>query len=379
MGGVQPSRSATPSPDSNHWHLALPSPPRPSTSRTQSHNPATERTSLLRSSPSRASFYTTDPTEQQPSPSSTGPGPNPEWSRSIRKLKRRSAAFSDLLSGRSHSSRKTSRVVGDDIGELEGREDDSDAEGGVSSTGEEEERVRSKRTSTKMRIGEGYDGDFRQELQGEGGNGVRQWYGQSTFHHVCCFLQPLACPLISQCCSFPDNFHSIDWIHDSVKHSLRTRRLRNRIKTDGIRGVIANLWDGSQGWLLVTLVGFFTACIAFIIISSEMLLFDLKEGYCSTNPSLAKRFCCRSSTTTPIPFAPLSDFLSVRGAAPRASFLNGWKGQTSAMVESCEHWRTWGEVWSNTAAGGRGGVGDSWLVDYIAFIIIAVSNSSLIY
>lgn len=180
-------------------------------------------------------------------------------------------------------------------------------------------------------------------------------------------------PLILPWASFADNFHSIDWIHDSLKHSLRTRRLRNRIKTDGLRGLIANLWDGSQGWLLVTLVGFFTACIAFLIISSEMLLFDLKEGYCSTNPSLAKRFCCRASTTTPIPFPPLSDFLSVRGAAPRTSFLNGWKGQTSAMVETCEHWRTWGEVWSKTAASGRDGLGDSWLVDYIAFIVIAVS------
>lgn len=73
-------------------------------------------------------------------------------------------------------------MEGEDVGEFDARGDDSDAEGGLSSTGEEEERVRRRRTSRKVRSGEGYDGDFRQELEGEGGNGVRQWYGKSAFH-----------------------------------------------------------------------------------------------------------------------------------------------------------------------------------------------------
>lgn len=38
--------------------------------------------------------------------------------------------------------------------------------------------------------------------------------------------------------------------------------------------------------------GFLTACIALLIIRTEMALFDLKEGYCSTSWGSAKRFCC---------------------------------------------------------------------------------------
>lgn len=91
----------------------------------------------------------------------------------------------------------------------------------------------------------GYDGDMRDELL-KGETGIRVWY---------------------------DNFTAIDWLHDSVKHALRLRKLRSR-KRDGFGGFLANLVDGAQGWLLVSLVGFFTAVVAYAIIGTEMVLFD---------------------------------------------------------------------------------------------------------
>lgn len=48
---------------------------------------------------------------------------------------------------------------------------------------------------------------------------------------------------------------TIDWIHDAIKDSLRRRKLRNKKHTEGIRGALANLWDGSQGWILATCIG----------------------------------------------------------------------------------------------------------------------------
>ena len=44
----------------------------------------------------------------------------------------------------------------------------------------------------------------------------------------------------------------------------------------------------------VTIIGFLTAIIAFIIVRSEQWLFDIKEGYCTTSIWKAKRFCCPS-------------------------------------------------------------------------------------
>ena len=71
-------------------------------------------------------------------------------------LKRRSALISDVISGGSHSARDEGWTwpVGERIEEA--------AEG-------IEEAGGRRRTKT------GYDGEFRKELEGEGGNGVRQW------------------------------------------------------------------------------------------------------------------------------------------------------------------------------------------------------------
>ncbi|GAA5887484.1 hypothetical protein JCM5296_002589 [Sporobolomyces johnsonii] len=201
----------------------------------------------------------------------------------------------------------------------------------------------------RRRRGKGYDGEFRQELEGEGANGVRGWY---------------------------DNFHTIDWIHDAIKHSLRLRRLRRLKRTEGLRGALKNLWDGSQGWVLVTFVGFFTACIAFCIISSEMLLFDLKTGYCRADPRLARRFCCRGDPLGGVVVPPSAGENVSRIAAGMGGFvLQGWAGsQRIKEPEECAAWRTWASVWEDWTGEGTG-AGD--VAGYVAFVSIAIAFATL--
>ena len=196
------------------------------------------------------------------------------------------------------------------------------------------------------RASRGYDGEFLAELEGEGGNGVRSWYGQSP--------NPLSCPAGSPqqldthmnrfafllgANARTDNFTTVDWLHDAVKHSIRLRRVRQLKRTHGLRGYLINLWDGAQGWVLVTLIGFLTACIAFAIIRSEMWLFDLKEGYCARDWRLAHRFCCSED--------------------------HGGGGST------CPAWRTWGQV-------GRDKYGfDRELAAYAVYAVMALGMATL--
>ncbi|GAA5834523.1 hypothetical protein JCM9279_004343 [Rhodotorula babjevae] len=171
----------------------------------------------------------------------------------------------------------------------------------------------------------GYDAEFRKELEGDGGNGVRSWY---------------------------DNYGSIDWVHDSIKNSIRMRRLRLRKRTDGLRGQLANAVDGSLGWILVSVIGFCTACIAFAITRTEMWLFDLKEGYCAPSWRSAKRFCCADTAVGA--FAPLA---LVAGDEPE-----------------CARWRTWSQVWDERVGAGAGA---SRLAGPLMYLVVALSFSFL--
>lgn len=109
-----------------------------------------------------------------------------------------------------------------------------------------------------------YDDEFEGNREGAAApsNGLRVWY---------------------------ESYTTIDWVHDAIKESARLRRLQ---KIKGLRGFIVNSWDRFQGWLIVGITGLITSIIAGAIIESEALLFDLKDGYCSTGWWHAKRFCC---------------------------------------------------------------------------------------
>ncbi|KAF9793458.1 chloride channel [Thelephora terrestris] len=140
------------------------------------------------------------------------------------------------------------------------------------------------------------------------------------------------------------SYSSIDWLHDTIKDSVRRFRLRKRTS---FRGRLRSRIDKSVGWVIVTIVGFLTAVVAYMIVRSEQWLFDIKNGYCAIGWWKAERFCCPGfddvALTTPY-------------------FV------TSSPLEACEHWRTWGDVFA--------GKGDHTLEDdllaYLAYAGIAL-------
>jgi chloride channel 3/4/5 len=148
-------------------------------------------------------------------------------------------------------------------------------------------------------------------------NGIRVWYSSYT---------------------------SIDWLHDAIKDSARFSKLRRR---KSIRSRIRLIFDKSLGWIIVTIVGFLTAVVAFLIVRSEQWLFDLKEGYCGTSWWRAKRFCC-----------PHLDTALLTGMGP--------------PQELCPDWTIWSKFLSSNYGKAEGDI-----VEYLSYTVIAVCNSVL--
>jgi len=154
-----------------------------------------------------------------------------------------------------------------------------------------------------------------------GANGIRVWYS---------------------------SYSSVDWLHDAIKDSARRFRLRKRAS---FRGRMRSRIDSSVGWIIVTIVGFLSAVVAFMIVRSEQWLFDLKDGYCTTGWWNAERFCCPGFAdelfTTPY-FVP------------------------QQRSEVCKNWRTWADVF---AGKGNPKPGDDILA-YSMYAGIAVSANA---
>ncbi|KAF9501534.1 hypothetical protein BDN71DRAFT_1550108 [Pleurotus eryngii] len=131
------------------------------------------------------------------------------------------------------------------------------------------------------------------------------------------------------------SFTSIDWLHDAIKDSVRFARLRRR--RGSVRSRIRLIFDKSVGWIIVTIVGFLTAVVAFLVVRSEQWLFDIKEGYCTDSWTKAKRFCC-----------PGTD--------------NAFHLQPE---EDCPSWRTWSD------ALGQHGSDDDAGVEFVQYLVYA--------
>ncbi|TBU33934.1 chloride channel [Dichomitus squalens] len=146
------------------------------------------------------------------------------------------------------------------------------------------------------------------------------------------------------------SFTSIDWLHDAIKDSARQSALRRRKSK---RGILRRQFDRSIGWVAVTIIGFLTAIIAFLIVRSEQWLFDIKEGYCTTSIWKAKRFCC------PVQ----DDDTLLKRALP--SFV------TLTAAQDCPAWRPWGEYFAPVASSA------DWLeveaIEYTVYTVIAIS------
>ncbi|KAF2465812.1 voltage-gated protein/chloride channel-like protein [Lindgomyces ingoldianus] len=90
-----------------------------------------------------------------------------------------------------------------------------------------------------------------------------------------------------------DQFTSTDWVHDSIADAYRVKALRSR---KDIRGKIAAWFDGAQGWILVALIGILTAMVAYFVNVTESILFDYKQGYCTTKWYSSRKQCCDGAT-----------------------------------------------------------------------------------
>ncbi|CBX97319.1 hypothetical protein IAQ61_007267 [Plenodomus lingam] len=86
-----------------------------------------------------------------------------------------------------------------------------------------------------------------------------------------------------------DQFTSTDWVHDNIADAYRVKALRNR---RDIRGRLAAWCDGAQGWILVALIGVLTAVCAYLVNTTETVLFDLKQGHCTSGWTKSRKTCC---------------------------------------------------------------------------------------
>ena len=155
---------------------------------------------------------------------------------------------------------------------------------------------------------------------GVGANGIRVWYS---------------------------SYSSVDWLHDAIKDSTRRFHLRKRIS---FRGRLRNRIDRSVGWIIVTIVGFLSAVVAFMIVRGEQWLFDFKDGYCTTGWWKAERFCCPG----------FDDDL----------FVTPYFVERSKL-EVCENWRRWADVFARE---GNPELRDN-LLAYLMYAGLAVSTN----
>ncbi|KAG7098607.1 hypothetical protein E1B28_000530 [Marasmius oreades] len=137
------------------------------------------------------------------------------------------------------------------------------------------------------------------------------------------------------------SFTSIDWLHDAIKDSTRFSKLR---RGKSWRSRLRLAFDKSLGWIIVTVVGFLTAIIAFLVVRSEQLLFDFKEGYCTRGWYLARRFCCPQADEVAAVFS------------------------SKATQDVCLSWRTWSEVLKR-----KDGEAGSEFLEYISYTAIALT------
>ncbi|KAI9820023.1 MAG: hypothetical protein M1827_006594 [Pycnora praestabilis] len=86
-----------------------------------------------------------------------------------------------------------------------------------------------------------------------------------------------------------NDYTTIDWLHDLVKDSFRSRSIHNQ---KGLRYKFWSLWDSAQGWVAVAIIGVLTACVAFLVDVTEATVSDWKLGYCSGHPFSNKDVCC---------------------------------------------------------------------------------------
>ncbi|KAI6131653.1 chloride channel [Pisolithus croceorrhizus] len=143
------------------------------------------------------------------------------------------------------------------------------------------------------------------------------------------------------------SFSSIDWLHDTIKDSVRFSRLR---RGKSFRSHLRLVLDKSLGWIIVTVVGFLSAVVAFLVVRSEQWFFDLKYGYCADGWWKAQRFCC-----------PVPDDL--------------W--MSSSDEGNCSSWRAWSDVISSRIRNQPSSTFENDYIEYFTYTCVAILLATL--
>ncbi|KDQ57485.1 hypothetical protein JAAARDRAFT_130295 [Jaapia argillacea MUCL 33604] len=164
-------------------------------------------------------------------------------------------------------------------------------------------------------------------------NGIRVWYSSYT---------------------------SIDWLHDAIKDSVRRSRM---LKRKSVKGRVRRQGDRLLGWVLVTVVGFLTAIVAYGVVKSEKLLFDWKEGYCGGGMWWKDKSAC----------CPQSDEEVNGGFGGMLPWGKGREvvafGLTSGGEGVCVAWRTWSDVFGE----GKSVFGlEPEMIEYASYTCVAL-------
>lgn len=91
-----------------------------------------------------------------------------------------------------------------------------------------------------------------------------------------------------------DQFTSTDWLRDNLQDIVRKRNLREH------RGFVNRLlvsFDKMQGWVLVAVIGFLTATVAYAITVGDSILFEIKDGFCTGSWFSSHKQCCTGATS----------------------------------------------------------------------------------
>jgi len=120
-----------------------------------------------------------------------------------------------------------------------------------------------------------------------------------------------------------DQFTSTDWVQDSIADAFRVKELRSR---RDFNGRLLALYDASQGWIIVAIIGCLIAALAYVVDIVEASVFDYKTGYCSTKWYHSKRTCCHGVMGCD-KWMRWSDAFALEGKSALwtdYAFFNGW-------------------------------------------------------
>lgn len=134
-----------------------------------------------------------------------------------------------------------------------------------------------------------------------------------------------------------EDLTAIDWIFEYTKERQRLRMLT--LNASGLLGYVKQFLDASQVWVVLVLTGLAVGALAAGIDVATDWLGDIKYGYCSRED----------------------------GAAFYVSKTSCCIGYDEAA--KCFGWKPWGAAFGISSAGGR------WFVEYIIYLVLAVSSA----